>query len=122
MAALSFLCMLEIVFDARYLMHMRLLNFLMIDNPLCQFLGQMYAPNALEERLAMGTLEGLLHREYVEGTDEEYETSGLTQSDCSFDRFGKVSFNHLMLHFEDAKCKAYSPHIETLCTPPRALA
>jgi hypothetical protein len=38
----------------------------------------MYAPGAIEERLAMGTLEGLLHREYVEGIDDDYETSGLT--------------------------------------------
>ncbi|GAQ90775.1 hypothetical protein KFL_006830040 [Klebsormidium nitens] len=54
------------------------------------FLGQMYAPGAVEERLAMGTLEGFLHREYVEGADEDYETSSLTSSDCAFDRFGKV--------------------------------
>ncbi|GAQ90774.1 hypothetical protein KFL_006830030 [Klebsormidium nitens] len=53
------------------------------------FLGQMYAPGAVEERLAMGTLEGFLHREYVEGADEDYETSSLTSSDCAFDRFGK---------------------------------
>ncbi|GAQ92379.1 hypothetical protein KFL_009990020 [Klebsormidium nitens] len=57
------------------------------------FLGQMYAPGAIEERLAMGTLEGFRHREYVEGTDEEYETSDLTATDCSFNRFGKAQSN-----------------------------
>jgi hypothetical protein len=51
----------------------------------------MYAPGAIEERLSMGTLEGLLHREYVEGTDPEYETTSLTDSNCSFKRFGQVS-------------------------------
>ncbi|GAQ78423.1 hypothetical protein KFL_000130050 [Klebsormidium nitens] len=54
------------------------------------FVGQMYAPGAIEERLQMGTLEGLLHREYVEGTDDDYATSGLTATDCSFSRFKKV--------------------------------
>ncbi|GAQ85271.1 hypothetical protein KFL_002270040 [Klebsormidium nitens] len=57
------------------------------------FLGQMYAPGALEERLAMGTLEGLRHREYVEGTDDDYLTSGLTSADCGFSRFGQVPEN-----------------------------
>lgn len=50
----------------------------------------MYAPGAIEERLAMGTLESLLHREYVEGIDDDYETSGLTATDCSFNRFKTV--------------------------------
>lgn len=38
----------------------------------------------------MGTLEGLLHREYVEGMDEDYATSGLTATDCFFNRFKTV--------------------------------
>jgi hypothetical protein len=50
----------------------------------------MYAPGAVEERLAMGTLEGLLHREYVEGMDEDYATSSLTATDCFFNRFKTV--------------------------------
>jgi hypothetical protein len=50
----------------------------------------MFAPGAVSERLEMGTLEGLRHREYVEGTDDDYATSGLTEADCSFNRFGKV--------------------------------
>ncbi|GAQ80106.1 hypothetical protein KFL_000460170 [Klebsormidium nitens] len=53
------------------------------------FLGQMFAPGAIPERLNMGTLDGLRHREYVEGTDEEYATSSLTEEDCSFSRFNK---------------------------------
>jgi hypothetical protein len=56
-----------------------------------QFLGQMYQPHAAETRVAMGTLEGLRHREYVEGTDEEYLTLRLTIADCSFNRFNRVS-------------------------------
>ena len=48
----------------------------------------MYREGAVEERLAMGTLEGLLHREYVEGTDDEYEASDLVSADCSFSPFG----------------------------------
>ncbi|GAQ91043.1 hypothetical protein KFL_007180040 [Klebsormidium nitens] len=56
------------------------------------FLGQMYAPGAIKERLAMGTLEGFRHREYVEGTDE-YEISELTATGCSFSRFGKAYTN-----------------------------
>ncbi|GAQ80327.1 hypothetical protein KFL_000510280 [Klebsormidium nitens] len=51
------------------------------------FVGQMFREGAVEERLAMGTLEGLLHREYVEGTDDEYEASDLVSADCSFDLF-----------------------------------
>ncbi|GAQ90197.1 hypothetical protein KFL_006120010 [Klebsormidium nitens] len=51
------------------------------------FVGQMYAPGAIEERLRMGTLEGLLHREYVEGMDDDYATSNLTATDCFFSRF-----------------------------------
>ncbi|GAQ77808.1 hypothetical protein KFL_000040090 [Klebsormidium nitens] len=50
----------------------------------------MYAPGAVEDRLAMGTLEGLRHREYVEGTDDDYQTSALTSPDCSFNRFGQA--------------------------------
>ncbi|GAQ90454.1 hypothetical protein KFL_006410030 [Klebsormidium nitens] len=50
----------------------------------------MYAPHAVEERLAMGTLEALRHREYVEGSDDDYATSGLTSADCAFNRFGEV--------------------------------
>ncbi|GAQ84255.1 hypothetical protein KFL_001820080 [Klebsormidium nitens] len=57
------------------------------------FLGQMFAPGAVDERLAMGTLEGLRHREYVEGTDDDYLTSGLTSADCGFSRFGEVPEN-----------------------------
>ncbi|GAQ92354.1 hypothetical protein KFL_009900010 [Klebsormidium nitens] len=52
------------------------------------FLGQMYAPGAVEKRLKMGTLDGFHHREYVEGPDEDYLTSNLTETDCSFNRFG----------------------------------
>jgi hypothetical protein len=55
-----------------------------------QFVGQMYTPGAVEERLTMGILEGLLHREYVEGMDEDYATFGLTATDCSFNRFKTV--------------------------------
>ncbi|GAQ77809.1 hypothetical protein KFL_000040100 [Klebsormidium nitens] len=51
----------------------------------------MYAPGAVEARLAMGTLEGLRHREYVEGADDDYQTSSLTSPDCSFNRFGQAS-------------------------------
>ncbi|GAQ85269.1 hypothetical protein KFL_002270010 [Klebsormidium nitens] len=57
------------------------------------FLSQMYAPGPVEERLAMGTLEGLRHREYVEGTDDDYLTSGLTSADCGFSRFGQMLEN-----------------------------
>ncbi|GAQ92394.1 hypothetical protein KFL_010040010, partial [Klebsormidium nitens] len=52
------------------------------------FLGQMYAPGAVEKRLNMGTLDGFHHREYVEGSDEDYLTSNLSGTDCSFNRFG----------------------------------
>ncbi|GAQ89152.1 hypothetical protein KFL_004920020 [Klebsormidium nitens] len=55
------------------------------------FLGQMFAPGAATERLAMGTLEGLLHREYLESTDDDYLTSDLSTADCAFNRFGEVS-------------------------------
>ncbi|GAQ81164.1 hypothetical protein KFL_000730010 [Klebsormidium nitens] len=55
-------------------------------------LGQMYAPGAVEERLAMGTLEGFNHREYVEGTEEDYETSSLTAPDCSYTKFDLPRF------------------------------
>ncbi|GAQ89142.1 hypothetical protein KFL_004900090 [Klebsormidium nitens] len=51
------------------------------------FVGQMYAPGAIEERLRMGTLKGLLHREYVEGMDDDYATSNLTATDCFYTRF-----------------------------------
>ncbi|GAQ77846.1 hypothetical protein KFL_000040460 [Klebsormidium nitens] len=51
------------------------------------FLGQMHAPGAIAERLQVGTLEGLMHREYVEGSDDEYATSDLTATDCFFNRF-----------------------------------
>jgi hypothetical protein len=51
----------------------------------------MYAPGAVEERLAMATLDGLNHHEYVEGMDDDYETSALTSPNCSFSRFGKVT-------------------------------
>ncbi|GAQ81165.1 hypothetical protein KFL_000730020 [Klebsormidium nitens] len=47
----------------------------------------MYAPDAVQERLAMGTLDGFNHREYVEGTEEDYETSSLTSPDCSYTQF-----------------------------------
>ncbi|GAQ79908.1 hypothetical protein KFL_000410075 [Klebsormidium nitens] len=47
----------------------------------------MYAPGAVEARLKMVTQEGLNHREYAEGADEEYETSDLTSANCSYDRF-----------------------------------
>jgi hypothetical protein len=50
----------------------------------------MYAPGAVEDRLAMGTLEGLHHREYVEGADDDYVTSALTSPDCTFSRFLRV--------------------------------
>lgn len=58
-------------------------------------MGQMYAPGAVGARLKMVTQEGLNHREYVEGADEEYKTSDLTSADCSFDRFGTVSLRNL---------------------------
>ncbi|GAQ80103.1 hypothetical protein KFL_000460140 [Klebsormidium nitens] len=58
------------------------------------FLGQMFAPGAIAERLDMGTLEGLRHREYVEGTDDDYAASSLTEADCSFSRFGKGAENN----------------------------
>ncbi|GAQ85447.1 hypothetical protein KFL_002350220 [Klebsormidium nitens] len=61
------------------------------------FLGQMFAPGAISKRLDMGTLEGLRHREYVEGTDDDYATSSLTEADCAFSRFGKVC--HLACSF-----------------------
>lgn len=51
----------------------------------------MYTPSAISERLAMGTLEGFRHREFVEGTDDDYVTSDLTSADCSFNRFAEVS-------------------------------
>ncbi|GAQ87035.1 hypothetical protein KFL_003270025 [Klebsormidium nitens] len=60
------------------------------------FLGQMFVPGAATARLAMGTLEGLLHREYVEGTDDDYRTSDLSAADCAFNRFGEVS-NSMMI-------------------------
>lgn len=55
----------------------------------------MFQKDAVAERLAMGTLEGLRHREYVEGRDDEYITSSLTTADCSFNRFGEV--RHLFI-------------------------
>ena len=54
-------------------------------------MGQMYAPGAVEARLNMATQAGLNHREYVEGADEDYQTSDLTSADCSYDRFSTVS-------------------------------
>ncbi|GAQ92450.1 hypothetical protein KFL_010160010 [Klebsormidium nitens] len=55
------------------------------------FLGHMFRPGAVEERLAMGTLDCLGHREYIEGLDQDYQTTNLSTFDCSFSRFGKVS-------------------------------
>ncbi|GAQ87755.1 hypothetical protein KFL_003750050 [Klebsormidium nitens] len=59
------------------------------------FLGQMFAPGAIPERLAMGTLEGLRHREYVEGRDEDYVTSSLVSANCAFNRFAQTSEEYL---------------------------
>ncbi|GAQ80434.1 hypothetical protein KFL_000540110 [Klebsormidium nitens] len=39
----------------------------------------------------MGMLEGLYHREYVEGADDDYQTSTLTSPDCNLNRFGQAS-------------------------------
>lgn len=65
-----------------------------------QFLGQMFAPGAIPERLAMGTLEGLRHREYVEGRDEDYITSSLVAADCAFTvlaRYARILGNCLLV-------------------------
>lgn len=53
----------------------------------------MYAPGAVQERLARGELPShgahlVQNREYVEGTDDKYQTSSLTAPDCAFNRFG----------------------------------
>jgi hypothetical protein len=73
-----------------------------------QFLGQMFAPGAIPERLAMGTLEGLRHREYVEGRDEDYITSSLVAADCAFNRFGQVCPDSRKLPLGRPMCSAGS--------------
>ncbi|GAQ81556.1 hypothetical protein KFL_000830380 [Klebsormidium nitens] len=55
------------------------------------FLGQMFAPGAEEARSATETLDGFLLREYVEGVNADYETSGVTSTDCIFNRYNMAS-------------------------------